>query len=108
VATIDLLPYSDVSPGTSLNITFTYSGSIQFLEHVVVTISLGFEGVMDYASDPYFYYYLYDYLEYYYSEVEPNRGDIQIELTSPFGTTSIHYVHIVTVTPFLVRSLTGR
>ena len=86
---IYLLPYSDVSPGTSLNITFTYSGSIQFLEHVVVTISLGFEGVMDYASDPYFYYYLYDYLEYYYSEVEPNRGDIQIELTSPFGTTSI-------------------
>ena len=55
----------------------------------MVTMSLGFEGVMDYASDPYFYYYLYDYLDYYYSEVEPNRGDIQIELTSPFGTTSI-------------------
>ena len=52
-------------------------------------MSLGFEGARDYTSDPYFYYYLLYNFEYYESEVEPNRGDIQVELLSPSGTRSI-------------------
>ena len=34
-------------------------------------------------------YYENSYLYYYYNNVQPNRGDIQLELTSPRGTTSI-------------------
>ena len=52
-------------------------------------MSLGFEGVRDYASDPYFYYYLLYNFDYYETEIEPNRGDIQVELLSPSGTRSI-------------------
>ena len=68
---------------------------MSYLEHVVVQISTTFEGVDTdkYLIDDKVYYDLYE--DYYYSneifsdQYMPNRGDIQIELTSPQGTTSI-------------------
>ena len=62
---------------------------MSYLEHVVVQISTTFEGVdADYYIDNVYNQLSEDY--YYYSDkYMPNRGDIQIELTSPMGTTSI-------------------
>ena len=72
--------------------SFSLLGDIGYLEHVVVQVSLAFQGVdvEDYLdNDNDVYYYLSDYFYYYYDYVMPNRGDIQLELTSPQGTTSI-------------------
>ena len=75
-------------------IAVSYSGDLGYLEHVVVQVSLAFRGVdVQYYFDNDVYYNLYDdfyyYNTYYYDYVMPNRGDIQLELTSPQGTTSI-------------------
>ena len=71
-------------------ISASYDEQIAYVEHVVVQMTLTFKGIDadDYTSDESFYYYLYENLDYYYNNVTPNRGDIQIELTSPSGTTS--------------------
>ena len=72
-------------------IVVSYSGSdVGFLEHVVVQVSTSFDGVdiYSYLDNNVYYNLYYDFLRYY-DNVEPNRGDIQIELTSPQGTTSI-------------------
>lgn len=55
------------------------------MEHLVVQMTLTFKGI---DADEYSYYYLYENFYHYYDSVTPNRGDIQIELTSPSGTTS--------------------
>ena len=64
-----------------------------YLEHVVVQISTTFVGIdADYYIDNVYYELFSDYYYYstYYSDqYMPNRGDIQIELTSPQGTMSI-------------------
>ena len=76
-------------------IVFQYSESVGSLEHVVVQLSTAFQGInTQYYLDNNVYENLYeDYThnefdKYLYS-VEPNRGDIRLELTSPQGTTSI-------------------
>ena len=76
-------------------ISVPYSGSVGYLEHVVVQISTSFQDVDtdEYLQNNVYYnlyedYYQYGYLYHYYNYVMPNRGDIQIELTSPSGTTS--------------------
>ena len=76
-------------------IVFQYSGSVGSLEHVVVQLSTTFQGVntQDYLDNNVYENLYEDYThnefdKYLYS-VEPNRGDIRLELTSPQGTTSI-------------------
>ena len=63
---------------------------------MVVQISTTFEGVdvqdflnLNHSIYDYLYYDAYFMTNYFYDYVMPNRGDIQIELTSPQGTTSI-------------------
>ena len=72
-------------------ISIPYSAeSVGFLEHVVVQLSTSFQGVdtEEYLLNNVYDNLYYDYYHYYY-DVMPNRGDIQLELTSPRGTTSI-------------------
>ena len=77
----------------STGISIDFDGNVGFLEHVVVQVSTTFEGVdADYYLDEGVYNLLYDdyyYDTYYYSDqIMPNRGDIQLRLVSPSGTTS--------------------
>ena len=66
-----------------------------FLEHVVVQLSTSFQGVdteeylLNNVYDNLYYDYYNNEFDHYYYDVKPNRGDIQLELTSPRGTTSI-------------------
>ena len=86
-----ILYFSSVVRNVSFEqITIPFSGEVGFLEQVVVQISTTFQGVdaQDYLDND-VYYYLYYYTYDYINSVMPNRGDIQIELTSPQGTTSI-------------------
>ena len=84
-----LLPFLSLVEQTSLEeISVSYSGDLGYLEQVVVQVSLAFQGV-NVEDYNYVYYNLYDNFYYYYDYVMPNRGDIQLELTSPQGTTSI-------------------
>ena len=55
----------------------------------MVNVTLAFQGVDtdNFTSREYFYYYFKDNLDYYDS-VFPNRGDIQVNLTSPASTQS--------------------
>lgn len=62
------------------------SNPITFLEHVVVTMTMGIE---DHGPD-------YDYSDFdseagylWLTDPHPRRGDIQVELTSPQGTKSV-------------------
>jgi hypothetical protein len=83
------IPLSDTTTVQSLSnetIVVPFSGSMGYLEHVVVQVSTAFEGV---DQEDYDYYSLYTDFYYYFYNVMPNRGDIQIELKSPQGTTSI-------------------
>ena len=69
-------------PNDPLVVSQMYSSDIGFLEHVVVELTLSFPDVE--------YYYYYDY--YDTTESLDNgayRGNIQVELTSPSGTSSI-------------------
>ena len=73
---------------TSQNFGFTYSGSITYLEHFVVTMTLQISGV---DLDRFYYtdnYGNLDYSEYILGNGNSNRGDISITLTSPSGTVS--------------------
>jgi len=36
---------SNIAPGSSVQVTFTYRGNVRFIEHTVAQISLGFVGV---------------------------------------------------------------
>ena len=96
-----------VSPGEDLDIDITYTGNITYAEHIVVTVNLYFDGHSDNFDDYEDYESLYfdfilpfiiynynfnssnisDILEYFTSN--GSRGGIQLELTSPAGTTSI-------------------
>ncbi len=73
----------------SSQFTMSYSGDIQFTEHVVVTLSFDFD--IDYAE--YVYYYNHFYHDYFYYPIDyditTGRGDIQVELVSPSGTRSV-------------------
>ena len=84
-------PFRVVGNSSNETLTISYSGDIGYLEHVVVQVSTTFQAVdaEDYIEDDIYYnlyfYYYYDYYDY----LVPNRGDIQLELSSPQGTTSI-------------------
>ena len=83
------LPCSYIDPGSSVEITFTYSGNVRFVEHTIAQLSLGFVGVtQDYINNE--YQNLNDDYDYD-SYIVPlrNRGNLQIELLSPSGTKSI-------------------
>jgi hypothetical protein len=90
------IPTSDttlVVQSSTEEITVPFSGDIGYLEHVVVQVSLSFQGVdaEDYIEND-VYYNLYDDFynyTYNYDNVMPNRGDIRLELLSPRGTTSV-------------------
>ena len=83
-------PLRVVEASSNEALTISYSGDIGYLEHVVVQVSTTFRGVdaENYTEDDKIYYDLY---YYYYDNyhIDPNRGDIQLELSSPEGTTSI-------------------
>ena len=94
LASIMCLICSLVLPSSNAVFTISFSGNIGYLEHVVVQVSLAFQGVdVDGYIDNDVYSNLYDdfydYSNHYYDNVMPNRGDIQLELTSPLRTTSI-------------------
>ena len=80
-----------VQPSSNEMIVVPYSGgNVGYLEHVVVQVSTAFEGVdTEYYIEDDVYYYLYYDIQHFYDNVDPNRGDIQLELRSPRGTTSI-------------------
>ena len=81
-------------PSINLFITYSSSGDVGFLEHVVVQISTSFVDVDadDYLINNKVYNDLYnDYIynrDNYSDLYMPNRGDIQFELISPQGTKS--------------------
>ena len=86
------LPCSNIDPGSSVEITFTYNGNVRFIEHTIAQLSLGFVGVTeDYINNEYqdLDDYLYDNDNTSYILPLRNRGDLQIELLSPSGTRSI-------------------
>ena len=79
---------SNIDPGSSVEITFTYSGNVRFVEHTIAQLSLGFVGVTeDYINNQYQYYYN-DEPDFDYIPPVRKRGDLQIELLSPSGTRS--------------------
>jgi hypothetical protein len=91
-ATIPLSDTTTVGPSSDEVISIPYSAeSVEFLEHVVVQLSTSFQGVdtEEFLRNNVYENLYYDYDNYYYNNVMPNRGDIQLELTSPRGTTSI-------------------
>ena len=72
------------------------SGDIRFLEHVVVTMTLSFDITEEEYDDV--YQYLYEYLVDGGSFDQlslSGRGDIQVELSSPSGTSSVIYPYRV-------------
>ena len=77
------------TPRSPLDFTFSYSGDIEYTEHVVVTLTAYFD--IDYWSYvDYFYYFYYDYFyEYINYDITTGLGDIQVELVSPSGTQSV-------------------
>ena len=87
---LDFISHRTIQSSSEGEIKVTYSGSVGYLEHVVVQLSSIFEDVdlESYLNND-VYYNLYPDIYYYYYYVEPNRGDIQFELTSPSGTVSI-------------------
>ena len=83
------LPCSNIDPGSSVEITFNYSGNVRFVEHTIAQLSLGFVGVTeDYINNQYQYYYN-DEPDFVYNPPVRKRGDLRIELLSPSGTRSI-------------------
>ena len=83
------LPCSNIDPGSSVEITFNYSGNVRFVEHTIAQLSLGFVGVTeDYINNQYQYYYN-DEPDFDYNPPVRKRGDLRIELLSPSGTRSI-------------------
>ena len=71
-------------------ISFTVSQDIEFLEHVVLTATLGIgdKGRSYTVNDYYNALEDEDILRFLVENPHPRRGDIQMELTSPQGTTS--------------------
>jgi hypothetical protein len=90
ISTVPLSDVMSVQPSSSETIVVPIASEIGYLEHVVVRVSTAFEGVDpdNYGLDT-IYENLDENFEHYFYDVLPNRGDIQIELTSPKGTTSI-------------------
>ena len=78
------MPCTYSSAGASTEFAFTYSGSITYLEHFVVTMTLQISGVD--IDKVYYEYFGYEY--YYFGNENSSRGDISITLTSPSGTLS--------------------
>ena len=76
------LPCSNIDPGSSDEITFTYSGNVSFVEHTIAQLSLSFVGVTINQD-------LNDYCVYHVHFPNFKRGNLQIELLSPSGTRSI-------------------
>ena len=88
--------YRTFKNGSEFNVTFTYDGSISFLEHVVVKTTLyptfpsdedeenSFQLIQDYDGGD-----LFDFLYFISHTTAPKRGDIQVEMLSPMGTLSI-------------------
>ena len=74
--------------------SFTYSGNIQYLEHLVLTITLNVTGANEAIDND----RAVEILSEYYDEetvLNPNnfqhlakRGDFEVTITSPSGTTS--------------------
>ena len=83
--------FSLVQPLSTEEITIPFSGDIGYLEHVVVQVSLSFQGVdaENYREDNAVYYDLYYYFDDFTEQLMPNRGDIKLELLSPQRTTSV-------------------
>lgn len=79
-------------PGDPLSITHSCTvTNVRFLEHVVVNLTLEFPNATsnvyeDAAGD--YPFYNYDYYSTYTATDGPFRGNIQVELISPSGTTS--------------------
>ena len=80
-----------VQSGSEVVIALPFNGDVGYLEHVVVQVSMTFQGVDSqyYIDNDVYENLYYDYYNNTYDNVMPNRGDIQLELTSPRGTTSI-------------------
>ena len=88
--------YRTFKNGSEFNVTFTYDGSISFLEHVVVKTTLYptfpsdedeenfFQLIQDYDGRN-----VFEFLDFIRYTTAPKRGDIQVEMLSPMGTLSI-------------------
>ena len=86
------LPCSYIFGRSSVEITFTYSGNVHFVEHIIAKLSLGFVGVTeDYINNEYqdLDEYLNDDDDTSYTAPVRRRGNLQIELLSPSRTRSI-------------------
>ena len=91
--------YRTFESGSEFNVTFTYDGSISFLEHVVVKTTLvpTFRSTED--EENFFQHLQYydggnafglpDFIRSNTGTTAPKRGDIQVEMLSPMGTLSI-------------------
>ena len=80
-----------LSNGTSLTETFTVESDIVSLEHVVLVFTMSFPGITEDDYNSYRDEY-YDNFEAFFNDSRsifwPERGTVQINLTSPSGTTS--------------------
>ena len=76
--------------GSPLEITFTYSGNIVYMEHIVVTMSLNASGYTEDIDQYDASYTLYYDDNLYYDSFEDDikRGDLQATITSPSNTVS--------------------
>ena len=86
------IPFSEnttVSPSSNEVISVPYTGDVGSLEHVVVQLSTLFVDTWEGHYESAYEDLSYDYYNEWAHHVTPNRGDIQIELRSPRGTTSI-------------------
>jgi hypothetical protein len=82
-------PHTDIS--TTFQVTSSSANNISFLEHVVVTMSLTLRSYgTSYDYDDFGYELILnpDHIYTWLASPHPKRGDIQITLTSPQGTTS--------------------
>ena len=85
-----LLFFRTATYGSPFEITFTYSDSIVYMEHLVVTMTLnasGYENDIDQYDASYALYYDY-YLYYNLFENHTKRGDLEVTITSPSNTVS--------------------
>ena len=89
--------YRTFKNGSEFNVTFTYDGSISFLEHVVVKTTL-YPTFPSTEDEENFFQLIQNYdggnpfgvLDLILSNTTaPKRGDIQVEMLSPMGTLSI-------------------